>query len=197
MRSWEIPSIKATSIHEPYDVGIMLGGAMRYYNSDMDRIVYGKGVDRFLHVISLYQEGKIKKILLSGGSGLLTNQQYKEADLLKDLLLKMNIHPEDIIVENKSKNTRQNALFTSEIIQKSFAGKKILLITSGYHMRRSLKCFEKTGLHADPFSVDEYSGKGLYTPDKIIIPDAEYLNGWDILMHEWVGYFSYWLAGYI
>lgn len=197
MHGWEIPSRKAETIKEPYEIGVLMGGAMRYYNSTMDRPVYGTSIDRFIQCIDLYKEGKIKKILIAGGSGLLLTQQYKESDILKKIILKMNIPEEDIIVENKSKNTRENALFSAEILKKGFQGKKILLITSAYHMRRSLACFKKEGIHADPYSVDERSGKGQYTPDKIIIPDADYLRNWDILIHEWVGYVSYKIAGYI
>ncbi|MEO5570284.1 MAG: ElyC/SanA/YdcF family protein, partial [Bacteroidia bacterium] len=84
-----------------------------------------------------------------------------------------------------------------EILKKDFAEQKFLLVTSGYHMRRSLACFKKAGIKADPFSVDEHSGKGQFTVDKILVPDAECLDGWDSLLHEWVGYLSYWIAGYI
>ena len=197
MRAWEIPSRRIDSIKESYDVGVLLGGAMRYYNSEMDRVVYGSSADRFIQTISLYKKGKIKKILISGGSGLLLEQKYKEADLLKNVLLEMNVPDQDILIENNSKNTRENASFSAEILKKDFSEKKILLITSGYHMRRSLGCFKKTGIHVDPFSVDEHSGKGQYTPDKLIIPDVAVLESWNKLLHEWIGYFSYWIAGYV
>ena len=197
MRSWEIPSRKIDSIKEAYDVGVLLGGAMRYYNSEMERVVYGSSADRFIQTVALYKKGKIKKILISGGSGLLTQQQFKEAEMLRNVLLEMNIPGQDIIVENKSKNTYENALFSAEILKKDFSEKKILLITSGYHMRRSLGCFKKAGTLVEPFSVDEHSGNGQYTPDKLFIPDVAILESWNILLHEWVGYFSYWIVGYI
>jgi uncharacterized SAM-binding protein YcdF (DUF218 family) len=197
MRTWEIPSRRIDSIKIPYDAGVLLGGAMRYYNSEMDRVVYGSSADRFIQCMSLYKKGKIKKILISGGSGLLLQQQYKEAEQLKKVLLEMNIPDQDILIENQSKNTRENALFSAQILKKNFPGNKILLITSGYHMRRSLGCFKKAGINPDPFSVDEHSGKRQFTPDKLIIPDVAILQYWDILLHEWIGYVSYWIAGYV
>src|SRR6185436_6828582 len=197
MHGWEIPSRRIDSIKEPYDVGVVLGGAMRYYNSSMDRVVYGTSVDRFMQCIQLYKEGKIKKILISGGSGMLLQQQYKEAEHLRKVLVTMNIPDKDILIENRSKNTRENAVFSSKILKTEFPGKKILLITSGYHMRRSLGCFKKAGVNPDPFSVDEHSGKLQFTPDKLIVPDPAILESWDILLHEWIGYASYWFAGYV
>ncbi|MEO5569996.1 MAG: YdcF family protein, partial [Bacteroidia bacterium] len=153
MRAWEIPSRRIDSINKPYDAGVLLGGAMRYYNSEMDRVVYGSAVDRFIQCIKLYREGKIKKIFISGGSGLLLDQKYKESELLEKILLEMNVPEQDIVIENKSRNTRENALFSVEILKKDFAEQKFLLVTSGYHMRRSLACFKKAGIKADPFSV--------------------------------------------
>src|SRR5258705_3958849 len=48
MRAWEIPSRRIDSINEVYDVGVVLGGAMKYYNSEMDRVDYGSSVDRVI-----------------------------------------------------------------------------------------------------------------------------------------------------
>lgn len=191
MHSWEIPSQKSSSIKEPYDVGILLGGAIKYYNTEMERIVYSSGADRFIQTIELYKEGKIKRVLISGGSGLLVSQQYKESDLLKKILLKMSFPEEDIIIENDSKNTYENAKLSAEILKKDFPGKKKLLITSAFHMRRSLACFKKQGLSPHPYAVDARLGSRRYTPDKIIIPDTECLMLWDVLFHEWIGFISY------
>jgi len=194
---WEVPSRKTSSVAAPYDGGIVLGGAMRYYNSAMERPVYGSGADRLMQAIVLYKTGKIRKIILVGGSGFVTMQDPKESLILKDLLIKMNIPPEDILVETESRNTYENAVNVIAMIRQNNPGGKFLLITSGYHMRRSLACFSKGGLAVDAFSVDERSGSGLYTPDKLIIPEAENLETWDLLMHEWFGYITYRIAGYI
>jgi uncharacterized SAM-binding protein YcdF (DUF218 family) len=197
MNRWEVPSRNSKTISEPYEGGIVLGGAMRYYNSTMQRPVYGSGVDRFLQAIELYKSGKIRKIILSGGSGLVMMQDPKESTILSNLLIKMGIPQEDILVEIDSRNTYENAVNVIALLKTKNLSGRYLLITSGYHMRRSLGCFEKAGFHADPYSVDERSGKGIYTPDKIIIPEAENLESWDLLMHEWVGYITYKMVGYI
>jgi len=197
MQQWEVPSRNIKSIVTPYEGGIVLGGAMRYYNSTMDRPVYGSGVDRVMQAIELYKSGKIKKIILVGGSGLVMMQDPKESAIISRLLLKMAIPPEDIITENDSRNTYENAVNITALLKPQYASGKFLLITSGYHMRRSLGCFEKTNLAVVPFSVDERSGRGIYTPDKLFIPQAEALEAWDLLIHEWVGYITYKLVGYI
>lgn len=196
-RAWEIPSKNINSITVPYEAGIVLGGAMRYYNSTMERPVYGSAADRVMQAIELYKSGKIKKIILSGGSGLVTMQEPKESVILKNLLLKMDIPNEDILVEQDSRNTYENTIYTLKLIKAKNITGEFLLITSAFHMRRSLGCFKKAGFTVTPYPVDERSGKITLTPDKLFIPEAENLETWDLLMHEWVGYISYWIAGYL
>ena len=71
------------------------------------------------------------------------------------------------------------------------------MITSAFHMRRSLRCFEKVNLKVEPFSVDTRSATYINTIDKIIQPDAECLTQWDLLLHEWIGILMYKVMGYV
>ena len=194
---WEIPAVNGASIKDPYDVGIVLGGCMRYYNRETDRIVFGTAVDRLMQAIALYHDKKIKKILLSGGSGSVMYKDWREAAWLAEVLYKSCVPKQDVIIENESRNTYENAKYTATILTGGSYGKRFLLITSATHIRRSLMCFNKAGLIVEPFSVDERSGKGIYTPDKIIIPNAENIDNWDVLIHEWIGIVTYKMAGYI
>lgn len=196
-RTWEIPSYKISDIKEPFEVGVVLGGAMRYFNTETERIVYGTSVDRVIQAVSLYKQGRIKRILISGGSGLLLQQQYKESDLLEEVFVNMGVSANDLIRENRSRNTYENAIFSADLLRKKNIGEKVLVITSSYHMRRTLACFNKAGIACSPFPVDEYSGKFTWALDKIIIPDAENLQAWDVLLHEWAGFLIYYVAGYL
>ena len=194
---WEMPSRNANTIQSSYDVGIVLGGSMRFYNNNTQRIVYGSSVDRVMQAIDLYQNKKIKKILLSGGSGYVLFKEWREATWLAEMLYKCNIPKEDVIIENDSRNTYENAQRTSEILSVGGYGTNFLLITSATHMRRSLLCFAKAGLTVHPYPVDERSGKGIYTPDRLFIPDSQNISNWDVLIHEWIGMLTYKVAGYI
>lgn len=197
MHAWEVPSRNSKTISVPYEGGIVLGGAMRYFNTTMERPVYGSSVDRLMQTIALYQEGKIRKIILAGGSGFVTMQDPKESEILYRFLVKMNIPAEDILIEKESRNTHENAVNTITLLRSKHVTGKFLLITSGYHMRRSLGCFEKAEFPVDPYSVDEHSGVSTYTPDKLFLPEAENLQTWDLLVHEWIGYVTYKIVGYI
>jgi uncharacterized SAM-binding protein YcdF (DUF218 family) len=150
-----------------------------------------------IQALELYHDGKIHKILLTGGSGYINFQEWKESSLIADVLLKSGVKKEDLILENNSRNTYENALFTADILKKGNYGSRYLIITSAFHMRRSLACFKKAGITGDTFSADTRFPAHINTLDKIIKPDAEYLWMWDALIHEWVGMLMYKLAGYI
>lgn len=194
--AWEVPARKSETMKEPYDVGIVLGGSMRYYDPDLNRVVYSSSVDRLLQALQLYHDGKIRKILLSGGSGFVNFQEWKESGLIAKVLLKSGVPEEDILLENHSRNTYENAVQSAEMLRVGKYGQRFLLITSAFHMRRSLLCFEKAKLKVDPFSVDLRSAIHIKTLDRIIQPDAECFVQWDLLIHEWVGIVMYKLMGY-
>jgi uncharacterized SAM-binding protein YcdF (DUF218 family) len=194
---WEIPAYNPDRIEEPFDVAILLGGSMRYYNDVLERPVYSQSVDRLLQTIDLYKRGKIKKILLSGGSGRVQHPHEKEAPIIKEVLLNAGIPEGDIILETASRNTRENALYSAQIIQKNMPGSGVLLITSAWHMRRSMACFAKVGMDVVPFPVDERSGDGTYTPDRLLIPASANMTRWAMLIHEWAGIIIYKTMGYI
>jgi len=173
--AWEIPSMDSRIIIQPFDVGIVMGGSMRYYDPGVGRVVYSSSVDRLIQAMQLYHDGKIKKIMLTGGSGFVNFQDWKESGLIAKFLLSSGIPESDIILENNSRNTYENAALSADILKRQPSSKRQLLITSGFHMRRSLLCFKKAGLDPVPFSVDIRSASHINTLDRLIQPDAECL----------------------
>jgi uncharacterized SAM-binding protein YcdF (DUF218 family) len=196
MNAWEVEGREVSSVIEPYDVVIVMGGSMRYYNGELQRPVYSSSADRLLQAISLYKNGKAKKILLTGGSGRVLFPDERESALLAKVLHECGVPANDVILENESRNTYQNAIETAKLLSPGTYGKRYLLLTSAYHMRRSLACFHKAGITADPWAVDQRSGEGPVTPDRLIVPDASVLATWNILFHEWFGVLTYKIAGY-
>lgn len=195
MRKWEIPATKYEKLAPTYDYGILLGG-MISYDHKFERVNFTHSVDRLMQTIDLYKRGIIKKIFIAGGSGSITNPHFKEGRVIHDYLIRMGIPEEDVLCETKSKNTRENALFTAEKLD-SEKDAKFLLITSAFHMKRSLGCFKKAGIDADPFSTDRHSGPRKYIFDHLFIPNIEALYIWNTLIHEVVGYITYSSMGYV
>lgn len=81
-----------------------------------------------------------KKIYISGGSPL--QNQESESSVYARELISLGVNPNDIIIEDNSKNTNENALFIKEKLN-SAENKNIILITSAFHMKRSVAIFQK------------------------------------------------------
>lgn len=118
------------------------------------------GADRVWHAARLYKAGKAPKIIISG------NGEERSA---LPLLLDFGVPREDILIENKSRNTYENSLFVSEML-KDKSRKKILLVTSAWHMKRASKNFEKRGLTVIPAPADFKAYRSSY--------DDEYIWAW-------------------
>ncbi len=196
MRLWELPPTRFADITRTYEVGILLTGVTKSNFDPTDRVYFQRSSDRVTHSLQLYKLGHIKKILISGGSGTLT-ERTKEADDLSLVLQMMGVPKEDLIIENQSDNTYQSAIAVKKMIENVYAPDECLLITSGYHMRRSRACFRKVGYDMDTFSVDFLSNKRTFAPDVLIVPKVESIFIWQVLIKEWVGMIAYKAAGYI
>ena len=194
---WEIPGKKMATV-KTYDVGIVLGG-MAEYNGDLDEISFRRQGDRLMQALTLYHTGKVKKLLISGDSGHVTDRGLHEAKQVKAILIKWGIPEEDIITEEISKNTYENALETAKILKKDYPEiQSYLLITSGIHMRRARACFERQELRCGTFSTDLYSNRtGNFHWDQYFIPNVDNFVQWHKLMKETVGYIVYDMKGYI
>ena len=192
---WEVAGTRMENVGN-YEIGVVLSG-MVVYNKDLKALSARRGIDRIWQTITLYKKGKIKKILISGDSGYVIRKGLHEADQLKEVLVEWGIPSEDIIVENKSKNTFENAQFTGDLMKKKNYKKKFLLITSALHMPRAAACFRKQNLKFDIFTTDHYYLKNTeFTLDQLL-PSVNSFVMWEVYLKEIVGYFVYSLRGYL
>ncbi len=197
MRAWEIDA-KPFSEVTPHQLGIVLTGTTQSFMKPDDRVYFKRGADRVTHTIQLYKLGLIKKILISGGSGRLLKDDEPEADKFKRVMMMADIPEIDIILENKTRNTYESAVAVKKVMDSlEYKVGDCLLITSAFHMRRSLACYHKAGLDIEPFSADFYG-----VPEKIFItalllPSIEGFIIWEKLLKEWTGFIAYKVAGYI
>lgn len=194
--AWEIQPKKISDI-DPHDLGIVLTGITKHDKQPDDRIYFEEGADRIMHAFMLYKAGKVKKILITGATvDIYGNKKISEARRLGELLKSFGIPKKDIILEESARNTRENAVFTKKYLDKHQPGKTCLLITSGFHMRRSLACFRKIGLMPTPFSAGFYSYDLKYVTLKSFVPSEKSFYKSYILIREISGYLVYRLVGY-
>ena len=120
--------------------------------------------------------------------------QGSEAESAATLLQEWAVPGQAILLENKSRNTRENALFSRQILQ-SRGASRILLVTSAFHMPRASAVFRKLGFQVIPapanFQTAEDQGLLLR-----ILPSAESLAGSELALKEWLGLLVYRLRGW-
>ena len=190
-KKWETARYSPEDLEYPYDIGILLGGYSKVNRNTPKGQVSFFLSDRLTTTLQLYKMGKIKRILLSGGAGKLVGRERSEAPLVRDYLLKIGIPDSAILVEDRSRNTRENALFSKEIIDRVLPGARCLIITSAWHMRRAQPCFERVGIACAPFGTDFLSENSDGNPFKWLEPSWSALLKWELLLKEWVGYVVY------
>ena len=192
---WEYPFTKLDN-GVTYDYAIVLGGYSTY-DTAFSRLKFDEVADRFIQSYQLYQQGKVKKLFLTGGSGSVFYQNETEADKAKDFLISLKVPEQDIIMEKSSRNTHENAIYTAQWLLKHDPSAKCLLVTSAAHMRRGLGCYKKAGVNVTPYTTDRLTEQRKYDPDNLFIPKARSLTKWDSIIKEMIGNAVYKVVGYI
>lgn len=172
-----------------YDYAVVLGGFSRM-DSSLNRPVFYEANDRLMQALSLYHQGKVGKLIISSGSGSLLKQDEKEADAIALYLKNINIPDSAIIVENKSRNTSENIEFSSELLDSLNVKTPVLVISSAWHLPRVKLCEENRAFdyYATNYLADK---KRDYTIDAYIVPSVKAMMTMELMIKEWVGYFTY------
>jgi uncharacterized SAM-binding protein YcdF (DUF218 family) len=193
---WEPQPIDIPSLPN-YDVGIVFTGVTKGDKRPNDRVYFEKGADRITHTLQLYNAGKLKHILISGGLGFQQYTQSYAAERLKSFLLMAGVPDSVITVEADAANTYENAVNSAQILKDNFQNQRYILITSAFHMKRSKLCLNKQGVAFDTFPTDYYTGRSTFNFDDLFIPKAESIQRWQLISREIAGIITYKLMGYI
>lgn len=172
---------------------IVLGGAI---GSSRDQITFTDAAARMTAAVSLAMRHPQARLVFSGGSGQLIGSVLRtEADDAGRFFAEMSIPAERITLENRSRNTFENASETAKLIA-TRPGERWLLITSAYHMPRAMGVFRKVGLMVEAWPVDFHSsgrwGDFLRPPHRF----SWNLTLADDTLKEWIGLAAYRWAGY-
>jgi len=190
LKKWEPAPVSVETLTS-YDIGIVLGGFARHLPVS-NNVELSEPGDRLWQAFSLYQQGKIKRILITGGS-----YGKSEAAAVYDALKAIGVPDSALLAETRSRNTHENAVFTAEMIDENHCGATCLLITSAVHIKRSLGCFRKAGLNPDTFPANHISRHDKVYWAEWLRPEPDAMRFWDRLINEWVGIVVYKIKGYL
>ena len=147
---------KPANLPDQVDGILILGGLASPMISHMrGRPELSGGIDRLTEGAELAKRFPNAKVVFTGGTGTLLNQNIKEADVLGPTFTLLNLRKDRLILENQSRNTFENAVFTKEML-KPGTGEAWILVTSAFHMPRAVGVFRRAGWSVIPYPVDYY-----------------------------------------
>jgi uncharacterized SAM-binding protein YcdF (DUF218 family) len=168
------------------DAIVVLGGGI---GAPTARTVYPElfsSADRGWQAARCYHAGKAPVILFSG---------MGEGAGMKQFLTDLGVPSAKIILEPESRNTFENGAFTKAKL-KELKAKKVILVTSAWHLRRSVMTFSKLGVDVIPSGADyeALSLSAARTPRMLqyYLPDAWCLAMNSAMLKEHIGYWAYW-----
>ena len=173
---------------------VVLGGSIDPDLSAAHGVPVLKGaVDRVIAAAALAHRYPNARIIFSGGSGNLISGDAREADYASAVFESLGVPNQRLTMERRSRNTQENAEF-SKAIAAPKSGERWLLVTSAYHMPRSVGLFRKAGFAVEPYPVDWRVG-GRADILTFSILSLEGLDRVDTGIREWIGLAAYWISG--
>jgi len=188
------------------DIIVVLGGGTSSIQYPREIVELNDAGDRGLYASWLYHQGVAPKLLLTGGYiPWMGNNTGSPAENMAVILEMLGVPEEDLILENESLNTYENAVNSKEILNSLGIG-RIILVTSAQHMPRSVGLFEKQGLEVVPaptdYAVTQASWEHLWEPSLKtqifnFLPGVDSLSATTSAMKEYIGIMIYRLRGWM
>jgi uncharacterized SAM-binding protein YcdF (DUF218 family) len=151
--------------------------------------------DRIIVAAALARRYPNARVVFSGGSANLLSNDAREADFAGAIFESLGVDKSRLIMERASRNTQENALFSKALV-KPDDGERWVLVTSAFHMPRSVGLFRKAGFAVEPYPVDWRVGgrDDLMSLSSVAV---EGLGRTDLAVREWMGLLAYRLTGKI
>ena len=134
----------------------------------------------------LWKKGVVERILITGDpTSIIQKDGTSTKELFLNYMEELGVPRSVFLLEQQARNTRENVIYVRSILEtERITEEECVLITSVTHMKRSLKCFAKIGIHLDMYPVNTY-------------PDWEAAMKWQELLNEQIGDIVYSFVGYI
>lgn len=173
---------------------VVLGGAINtLVSAARGTTALAEGAERVTAAAVLARRYPNARVVFTGGSSALFGATQSEAAFAGRLLADLGVEPSRITLESRSRNTIENAEFTKALVQPK-PGERWLLVTSAYHMPRSVGLFRHVGFPVEAYPVD-WRTSGVIEVGRLFARASDGLHLADLALHEWAGLVSYHLAG--
>lgn len=149
--------------------------------------------DRIVEAAVLARRYPQARLVVTGGSGSLLLDGEADGATAPRLLEALGIERGRMVLEDQSRDTYENALFTRELVE-PHEGETWLLVTSAFHMPRSVMLFGRAGFDVVPWPVD-YRTTGEYSLGLSRNNVVHTLQTTGVALREWIGLVAYWVTG--
>jgi len=183
---------------------VLLGGGTQPAVAPRQMVEVNGAGDRVLYAAWLFNQGKADHILLSGGVLDWSTGASTPAEDMASILQLLDIPAEALWIENQSRNTYENAVYSARMLNEKGID-HILLVTSASHMPRAVKLFEGQGLLVTPLPADftvtlegwqGMSGASLRAQILNLLPSVDNLALTTKVLKEYFGMLVYELRGW-
>jgi uncharacterized SAM-binding protein YcdF (DUF218 family) len=172
---------------------IVLGGAVNEIVSQArGRVSVNAAGQRLLEASELAHRYPQARIAVVGGTGHLPASGLPEASVMAEFLTAHGVDPRRMLLESRSRNTYENAVFAYEEV-KPKAGETWILVTSAVHMPRAVGCFRGARWPVTPYPADYRTTGRLSVWSNW--STSEELTLVNAAAKEWIGLAAYYLMG--
>ena len=150
--------------------------------------------ERFTETLALARRYPKARVVFTGGAIEILSSPKIGADAARAIFRDLGVAEGDrLLLETKARDTWENAIYVKALVQPK-PGERWLLVTSAWHMPRSVGVFRKAGFPIEPWPVD-YRTAGLWDALRPFEAPSDGLKRLDTAMREWIGLVIYRITG--
>ena len=173
---------------------IVLGGGIDEISTHArNQVALTEAATRMTEAVTLARRFPQARLVFAGGTAAMMGTTFTESEAARRFWSEFGVAPERMQFEDRSRNTAENAEFTKVLLQPK-PGETWLLVTSAFHMPRSIGIFRRIGFEVTPWPVDfrTMPFPGILRPHG---EASQNLRLVDVAVREWIGLVAYWLTG--
>jgi uncharacterized SAM-binding protein YcdF (DUF218 family) len=172
---------------------VVLGGATESGRTQMAHVqpMLNEAAERMTGTVAVLRANPQLRVVFTGGEGMLMGVGQTEAERAKMFFDSLGVSAQQVQYESASRNTYENAVLTAQLPGVD-PTQRWLLVTSAWHMPRSMATFKKAGWNVTAYPVDFRTGD---SSDWLDFSMAGGALDWQLALHELVGLLAYQLTG--
>jgi uncharacterized SAM-binding protein YcdF (DUF218 family) len=167
--AWRVYSFRNTTSDGPADAAVVLGAAV--WTREPSPVFK----ERINHAVNLYRNGRVRKLIFTGGQG--NPGEPTEASAARDYALQSGVPASDTLLEDKSHTTYENILNAKQLAD-AHGIRTVLIVSDPLHMKRAMTMARDVGLEAHPSPTPSTRYQGLSSRLGLLIHETYYYIGY-------------------